>query len=87
MSSASFVIVDDTGACHQGKSGVTTQIGSDTLTAFRTGRSKSRLALLRNLLGGAASYVVNEAAIVYLRDLQSEPLARKSANAKLTLMA
>jgi len=67
LSSASFVTVDDTGARHQGKSGVTTQIGSDTFTVFRTGPSKSRLAFLRNLLGGAASYVVNEAALVYMR--------------------
>jgi hypothetical protein len=67
LSSASFVTVDDTGARHQGKSGVTTQIGSDNFTVFRTGPSKSRLAFLRNLLGGAASYVVNEAALVYMR--------------------
>ncbi len=67
LSSASFVTVDDTGARHRGKSGVTTQIGSDKFTTFRTGPSKSRLAFLRNLLGGAASYVVNEAALVYMR--------------------
>ncbi len=67
LSSASFVTVDDTGARHRGKSGVTTQIGSDSFTTFRTGPSKSRLAFLRNLLGGAASYVVNEAALVYMR--------------------
>ena len=35
LSWASFVTVDDTGARHQGKNGVTTQIGSDTFTAFR----------------------------------------------------
>ena len=46
---------------------MTTQIGSDSFTAFRTGPSKSRLAFLRNLLGGAASSVVNEAALVYMR--------------------
>jgi hypothetical protein len=45
LSCASFVTVDDTGARHQGKNGVTTQIGSDSFTAFRTGESKSRLAL------------------------------------------
>jgi len=67
LTCASFVTVDDTGARHQGKNGVTTQIGSDTFTAFRTGPSKSRLAFLRNLLGGAACYVVNEAALVYMR--------------------
>jgi hypothetical protein len=35
---------------------------------FRTGPSKSRLAFLRNLLGGAARYVINQAALVYMRD-------------------
>ena len=35
---------------------------------FRTGPSKSRLAFLRNLLGGAARYVINKAALVYMRD-------------------
>ena len=32
-----YVTVDDTGARHAGKSGYTTQIGSDTFTVFRTG--------------------------------------------------
>ena len=34
-----YVTVDDTGARHAGKSGYTTQIGSDTFTVFRTGPS------------------------------------------------
>jgi hypothetical protein len=39
-----YVTVDDTGARHAGKSGCTTQIGSNRFTVFRTGSSKSRLA-------------------------------------------
>jgi hypothetical protein len=62
-----FVTVDDTGARHRGKPGFTTHIGSDRFAVFRTGPSKSRLAFLGNLLGGAASYVINEAALVYMR--------------------
>ena len=62
-----FVSVDDTGARHAGKSCYTTQFGSDRFTAFRTGPSKSRLMFLRNLLGGAARYAVNEAAAAYMR--------------------
>ena len=62
-----FITVDDTGARHQGKSGFTTQIGSDRFAVFRTGPSKSRLAFLRNLLGGAVRYVVNQQALVYMR--------------------
>jgi Transposase IS66 family len=67
LSGSRFVTVDDTGARHKDKSGFTTQIGSDRFTVFRTGPSKSRLAFLRNLLGGAARYVVNEQALVYMR--------------------
>src|SRR5271154_4841565 len=67
LSGSRFVTVDDTGARHQGKPGFTTHIGSDRFAVFRTGPSKSRLAFLRNLLGGAARYVINKAALVYMR--------------------
>ena len=36
-------------------------------TAFRTGPSKSRLAFLRNLLGGTARYAINAAAEACMR--------------------
>ena len=62
-----FVSVDDTGARHAGKACFTTQFGSDRFTAFRTGPSKSRLAFLRNLLGGTARYAINAAAAAYMR--------------------
>src|SRR5271166_6430386 len=62
-----FVTVDDTGARHAGKACFTTHIGSDRFAAFRTGPGKSRLAFLSRLLGGAASYVINAAAIAYMR--------------------
>ena len=62
-----FVTVDDTGARQAGKACFTTHIGSDRFTAFRTGPGKSRLAFLGRLLGGAASYVINAAAIAYMR--------------------
>jgi len=65
-----FVTVDDTGARHAGKSGYTTQIGSDTFTVFRTGPSKSRLAFLSRLCGGTALYVISEAALGYMKDRQ-----------------
>ncbi len=61
-----FVSVDDTGARHAGKACFTTQFGSDRFTAFRTGPSKSRLAFLRNLLGGTARYAINAAAAAYM---------------------
>jgi len=61
------VSVDDTGARHAGRACYTTQFGSERFTAFRTGPSKSRLAFLRNLLGGTARYAVNAAAVAYMR--------------------
>src|SRR5271166_1423706 len=67
LASAPFVTVDDTGARHAGKTCFTTHIGSDRFTAFRTGPGKSRLAFLNRLLGGAARYVINAAAIAYMR--------------------
>jgi len=65
-----FVTVDDTSARHAGKSGYTTQIGSDRFTTFRTGPSKSRLAFLSRLCGDTALYVINEAALRYMDDRQ-----------------
>ena len=65
--SGAYVTVDDTGARHAGKSGYTTQIGSSNFTAFRTGPSKSRLAFLSRLCGGTSLYVINDAAIDYMK--------------------
>lgn len=67
LRASGFVSVDDTGARHAGKTCTTTQFGSDRFTAFRTGPSKSRLAFLRNLLGGTARYAINAAAEAYMR--------------------
>ena len=67
LAGAPFITVDDTGARHAGKGCFTTPIGSDRFAAFRTGPGKSRLAFLGRLLGGAARYVINRAAIAYLR--------------------
>jgi hypothetical protein len=44
LAGAPFVTVDDTGARCAGKPCLTTQIGSDRFTAFRTGPGKSRPA-------------------------------------------
>ena len=65
-----YVTVDDTGARHAGASGYTTQIGSDRFTVFRTGPSKSRQAFLSRLCGGTALYVINAAALGYMKDRQ-----------------
>src|SRR3974390_3105387 len=67
LRASAYVSVDDTGPRHAGKACFTTQFGSDRFTVFRTGPSKSRLAFLRNLLGGTARYAVNATAAAYLR--------------------
>ena len=67
LRASAYVSVDDTGARHAGKACFTTQFGSDRFTVFRTGPSKSRLAFLRNLLGGTARYAVNATAAAYMR--------------------
>jgi hypothetical protein len=65
--SGAYVTVDDTGARHAGRSGYTTQIGSSNFTAFRTGPSKSRLAFLSRLCGGTSLWVINDAALDYMK--------------------
>ncbi len=67
LRASAYVSVDDTGARHAGRACYTTQFGSDRFTAFRTGPSKSRLAFLRNLLGGTARYAINATALAYMR--------------------
>jgi transposase IS66 family protein len=63
-----YVTVDDTGARHAWQNGYTLQIGSYNFTAFRTGPSKSRLAFLSRLRGGASLYVINAAAFDYMKE-------------------
>jgi hypothetical protein len=67
LATARWVTVDDTAARHARRDGVTTQVGDDRFTAFRTGASKSRQAFLSNLRAGHGEYVVNDAALGYMR--------------------
>jgi hypothetical protein len=67
LASAPWISVDDTGALHAGRNGVTTQIGDGRFTAFRTSLSKSRTNFLDCLRAGHADYVVDEAAVGYMR--------------------
>jgi hypothetical protein len=63
-----YITVDDTGARHAGKNGYATQIGSNRFCVFRTGPSKSRLSFLSRLCGGASLYVINQAALAYMKE-------------------
>jgi hypothetical protein len=68
LESASWISVDDTGARHQGKNAVCTQIGNDHFAWFGTTTSKSRLNFLDLLRAGHADYVVNAEALAYMRE-------------------
>jgi hypothetical protein len=70
--------VDDTGARHKAHNGFCTQIGNAHFTAFATTSSKSRLNFLTLLRAGHDDYVVNDAALAYMREraLASPLIAR-----------
>ncbi|MBA1158915.1 IS66 family transposase [Microvirga mediterraneensis] len=80
--SSPYITVDDTGARHARRPAVTTQIGGERFCAFRTGRSKSRLNFLSLLRGDCEDYVVNEAALDYLRrqPVEAAVIARLAAH-------
>jgi len=67
LATARWITVDDTAARHARKDGFTTQIGDDRFAVFRTGVSKSREAFLSLLRAGHTDYVVNAAALDYMR--------------------
>src|SRR3954469_20985147 len=67
LSAAGWVSVDDTGARHQHRNGVCTQLGNDHFAAFATTASKSRLNFLEVLRAGFTDYVVNAEALAYMR--------------------
>ena len=68
LASARWLTVDDTGARHRAQNGVTTQIGDDRFAFFATSFSKSRRNFLEILRAGHLDYVVDEAALAYMRD-------------------
>jgi len=67
LQTAAWISVDDTGARHAGRNGFCTQIGNDDFAWFGTRTSKSRLNFLDLLRGGHTDYVINEAALDYMR--------------------
>jgi hypothetical protein len=67
LSAAGWISVDDTGARHNHRNGVCTQLGNDRFAAFATTASKSRLNFLEVLRAGYRDYVVNAEALAYMR--------------------
>lgn len=68
VANARWLAVDDTGARHAGVNGYCTQIGNQHFTWFATRPTKSRQNFLDLLRAGQGDYVINEAALAYLRD-------------------
>ena len=68
LESADWVTVDDTGARHRNRNGVTTQIGNDCFTFFKTTFSTSRKNFLELLRAGYQDYVINAEALAYMRE-------------------
>ena len=67
LSTAGWISVDDTGARHQHRNAVCTQLGNDHFAAFATTGSKSRLNFLEVLRAGFTDYVINAEALAYMR--------------------
>ena len=82
LASAAWITVDDTGARHKANNGFCTQIGNAHFTAFATTASKSRLNFLSLLRAGHGDYVVNDAALAYMREraLAAHVIARLAAH-------
>ncbi|CAH2603010.1 conserved protein of unknown function [Rhodovastum atsumiense] len=68
LETASWITVDDTGARHRGANAVCTQIGNDDFAWFGTTGSKSRMNFLELLCAGHTDYVINQAALEYMRE-------------------
>jgi Transposase IS66 family len=68
LTSAAWITVDDTGARHKGANGFCTQIGNAHFAWFGTTGSKSRLNFLALLRAGHDDYVINAAALAYMRE-------------------
>lgn len=68
LSSAAWITVDDTGARHKASNGFCTQMGNEHFTWFGTTASKSRLNFLELLRAGYGDYVINAAALTYMRE-------------------
>ncbi len=63
------LLVDDTGARHDGNNGYCTVIGNEAFTVFASTPSKSRINFLSLLQGQRRSHVLNEEAIKYMEQV------------------
>jgi hypothetical protein len=70
LATAAWISVDDTGARHADRNATCTRIGDHRFTAFTTTPAKSRLNFLELLAGAEPVYVINAAALAYMRARQ-----------------
>ena len=63
------LLVDDTGARHDGSNGYCTVIGNEAFTVFASTPSKSRINFLSLLQGQRKSHVLNQKAIKYMEQV------------------
>lgn len=70
IASSRMLLVDDTGARHDGKNGFCTVIGNDAFTVFASTPSKSRVNFLTLLQGRHRSHVLNPVAIAYMKQVK-----------------
>lgn len=68
LATGDWISVDDTGARHRGANAVCTQIGNDDFAWFGTTGRKSRVNFLSLLRAGHSDYVINDAALDYMRE-------------------
>jgi Transposase IS66 family len=68
LTSAAWITGDDTGARHKAENGFCTQVGNEHFTWFGTTGSKSRRNFLDLLRAGHGDYVINAAALAYMRE-------------------
>ena len=73
LEQSDYIHVDDTGARHQGKNGYCTHIGNEQFAWFASTESKSRINFLGLMRAGREDYVLNQAALEYMRQ-QKLPL-------------
>jgi len=75
---SSYIQADDTGACHQGKTGVCTHIGNPWFAWFESTGSKSRINFLQLLQADHHDYLLNEEAFEYIQaqKLAQDPLEK-----------
>jgi hypothetical protein len=66
LQESEHITTDDTGACHDGKNGYCTHVGSPLFSYFKSTESKSRINFLEILRGNYTNYVVSNECLDYM---------------------